>query len=144
MVMVLGTCSGCPCQRKQPMEIPCILWSYRLAESLALLAQLSCSVQKHPTEWRVVTSAACTGGNGWKTFWIQSKVYSVTHCSDCSCNAIVNTVGLAYNPQDRAVFRNVVNSVWFLVVVCFLTMLSMAITANITQQWGWDASPSER
>lgn len=62
--MVLGTCSGCPCQRKQPMEIPCILWSYRLAESLALLAQLSCSVQKHPTECRVVTSAACTGGNG--------------------------------------------------------------------------------
>lgn len=37
----------------------------------------------------------------------------------------------SYNSQDRAVFRNVVNSVWFL-VVCFLTMLSTTITAGIS------------
>lgn len=106
---------------------------------------VQCKSIPQNAEWlHLLPAQVGMGYSRWKTFWIQSKVYSVTHCSDCSYNAIVKTVGLAYNPQDRAVFRNVVNSVWFLVVVCFLTMLSMAITANITQQWGWDASPSER
>lgn len=54
-----------------------------------------------------------------KTLWIPSNDYPMTYCPDCLYKTIGEFEVLA-SGQSQDVFWNVLNSVWFLLVACFL------------------------